>query len=191
MITVNKFEVSADRLSANLKITVGSGELVTSILLWTDATYKVQSQAINLSSLIVGTGIIEDITISASAAGVSSFDGIYFAQINNDNNSDAPGIVATLSLTRYYAVLAALLANVDLSCLNCNDNFQNALLLDMYVEAMKNSIKIGRFRDSIEFLKKINIFEEISCGECSNINPVVSTAGNIVSVGVVDCILDL
>lgn len=191
MITVNKFEVSADRLSANLKITVGSGELVTSILLWTDATYKVQSQAINLSSLIVGTGIIEDITISASAAGVSSFDGIYFAQINNDNNDDAPGMVATLSLTRYYAVLAALLANVDLSCLNCNDNFQNALLLDMYVEAMKNSIKIGRFRDSIEFLKKINIFEEISCGECSNINPVVSTAGNIVSVGVVDCILDL
>tara|TARA_B110000902_G_scaffold31636_1_gene33839 strand:- start:598 stop:1173 length:576 start_codon:yes stop_codon:yes gene_type:complete len=191
MITVNKFEVSADRLSMDLKVTVGSGELVTSILLWTDATYKVQSQAINLSSLIVGTGIIEDITISASAAGVSSFDGIYFAQINNDNNSDAPGMVATLSLTRYYAVLAALLANVDLSCLNCNDNFQNALLLDMYVEAMKNSIKIGRFRDSIEFLKKINIFEEISCGECSNINPVVSTAGNIVSVGVVDCILDL
>ena len=191
MITVNKFEVSADRLSLNLKITVGSGELVTSILFWTDATYKVQSQAIDLSSLIVGTGIIEDITISASDAVVSSFDGIYFAQINNDNNSDAPGIVATLSLTRYYAVLAALLANVDLSCLNCNDNFQNALLLDMYVEAMKNSIKIGRFRDSIEFLKKINIFEEISCGECSNINPVVSTAGNIVSVGVVDCILDL
>jgi len=191
MITVNKFEVSADRLSIDLKITVGSGELVTSILLWTDATYKVQSQAIDLSSLIVGTGTIEGITISASAAGVSSFDGIYFAQIENDNVTDAPGIVATLSLTRYYAVLAALLANVDLSCLNCNDNFQNALLLDMYVEAMKNSIKIGRFRDSIEFLKKINIFEEISCGECSNINPVVSTAGNIVSVGVVDCILDL
>ena len=191
MITVNKFEVSADRLSIDLKITVGSGELVTSILLWTDATYKVQSQAIDLSSLIVGTGTIEGITISASAAGVSSFDGIYFAQIENDNVTDAPGIVATLSLTRYYAVLAALLANVDLSCLNCNDNFQNALLLDMYVEAMKNSIKIGRFRDSIEFLKKINIFEEISCGECYNINPVVSTAGNIVSVGVVDCILDL
>ena len=191
MITVNKFEVSADRLSLDLKVTVGSGELVTSILLWTEDTYKVQSQAIDLSSLKAGTGVVEDITISASAVGVSSFDGIYFAQINNDNNDDAPGIVATLSLTRYYAVLAALLANVDLSCLNCNENFQNALLLDMYVEAMKNSIKIGRFRDAIEFLKKINIFEEISCGECSNINPVVSTAGNIVSVGVVDCILNL
>tara|TARA_R110002050_G_scaffold71231_4_gene153158 strand:- start:19867 stop:20442 length:576 start_codon:yes stop_codon:yes gene_type:complete len=191
MITVNKFEVSADRLSLALKVTVGSGELVSSILLWTDATYKVQSQATNLSSLIVGTGIIEEITISASDAGVSSFDGIYFLQIDNDNATDAPGMVATLSLTRYYAVLAALLANVDLSCLNCNNNFQNALLLDMYVEAMKNSIKIGRFGDSIQFLKKINIFEEISCGECSNINPVVSTAGNIVSVGVVDCILDL
>lgn len=191
MITVNKFEVSADRLSLALKVTVGSGELVSSILLWTESTYKVQSQATNLSSLITGTGNTEEITISASDANVSSFDGIYFLQINNDNSADAPGIVATLSLTRYYAVLAALLANVDLSCLNCNDNFQNALLLDMYVEAMKNSIKIGRFRDSIEFLKKINIFEEISCGECSNINPVVSTAGNIVSVGVVDCILDL
>lgn len=191
MITVNKFKVSADRLSLGLKVTVGSGELVTSLLLWTESTYKVQSQAIDLSSLIAGTGVVEEISISASDAGVTSFDGIYFLQIDNDNATDAPGIVATLSLTRYYAVLAALLANVDLSCLNCNDNFQNALLLDMYVEAMKNSIKIGRFRDAIEFLKKINIFEEISCGECSNINPVVSTAGNIVSVGVVDCILDL
>jgi len=191
MITVNKFEVSADRLSLALKVTVGTGELVTSLSLWTEGTYKVQSQAIDLTSLIVGTGIVEEITISASAAGVTSFDGIYFLEIENNNATDAPGIVATLSLTRYYAVMARLIANVDLSCLNCNDNFQNALLLDMYVEAMKNSIKIGRFRDSIEFLKKINIFEEISCGECSNINPVVSTAGNIVSVGVVDCLLDL
>ena len=191
MITVNKFEVSADRLSLSLKVTVGSGELVTSLSLWTESTYKVQSQAIDLSSLIAGTGTTEEITISASNAGVSSFDGIYFLEIGNDNATDAPGIVATLSLTRYYAVMAALVANVDLSCLNCNDNFQNALLLDMYVEAMKNSIKIGRFRDAIEFLKKINIFQEISCGECSDINPVVSTAGNIVSVGVVDCLLDL
>mgnify|MGYP001286775106 CR=1 FL=1 len=191
MITVNKFEVSADRLSLELKVTVGSGELVSSLSLWTENTYKVQSQAIDLSSLIVGTGITESITISASDAGVSSFDGIYFLEIDNDNSAEAPGIVATLSLTRYYAVMAALIANVDLSCLNCNDNFQNALLLDMYVEAMKNSIKIGRFRDAIEFLKKINIFQEISCGECSDINPVVSTAGNIVSVGVVDCLLDL
>tara|TARA_R110000868_G_scaffold7826_4_gene41228 strand:+ start:2768 stop:3343 length:576 start_codon:yes stop_codon:yes gene_type:complete len=191
MITVTKFEVSSDRLSMNLNVSVGVGETVTSITLWTDSTYKSNTASIDLSSLISGATNEEDITITASQMQETPLDGIYFCEIESSDVADVPGIVATLSLTRFYTVIAQLTANVDLSCLNCNPNFQNALLLDLYVQAMVNSIRLGRFQDAIQHLNKINIFNDYECAECAQISPVVSTAGNIVSVGVIDCTLNL
>ena len=96
--------------------------------------------------------------------------------------------MATVNLTQYYIIQAKLIANVDLSCLNCNTNFQNALLFDLYLEATKNSLILGRYQDAISNLSKLIITVETSdCDSCKNIEPVVSTAGNIVSVGVIDC----
>lgn len=190
MITVNRFEISTDRTTIDLEITVDSGQVVTDLKLWDETNYKVVSLAEDLNSLISGASNTETISISTSDAGVSSFDGIYILQIETDDAGDIPGLVATFSATRLYGVIAQLMANVDLSCLNCNDNFQNAALLDLYVQSVINAIRLGRFRDAIEFLKKINIFEEFECSECCDISPVVSTAGNIVSVGVIDCILN-
>lgn len=190
MIKVTQYKIANDRKSIQLDIEVDPGQVVNKIQLWNEGTYKSPTNVKDLTSLIVGAGNTESITISTTDAGVSEFNGIYIAQIESDDVADVPGIVGTTSLTRYYSVISQLLCNVDLSCLNCNPNFQNAALLDLYVESMKNSIILGRFRDAIETLKKINIFEEIDCAECSNINPVVSTAGNIVSIGVIDCVLE-
>lgn len=188
MITVNTFSISTDRTSIALEVTVDPGQVVNDLKLWTESTYKIESQAVDLNSLISGASNTESITINASdVPGVSTFDGIYFVQIESDDAGDIPGLVATFSATRLYGVIAQLMSGVDLSCLNCNPNFQNAALLSMYVESVINSIRLGRFRDAIEFFKKIVIFEEFECAECKNIAPVVSTAGNIVTVGVLDC----
>jgi hypothetical protein len=49
---------------------------------------------------------------------------------------------------------------------------------------------VGRFQDAINNLANLIITIDTSdCDECNNIDPVVSTAGNIVSVGVIDCLL--
>lgn len=189
MITIKKFQVSVDRKNIDVDIEVGEGFVVNDLKLWNEGTYKIITQAKDLNGKIAGVGNTESFTITLTDAGVLSFDGLYFLEIKTNDPSDAPGIVGTMSLTRYYGVITQLLANLDLSCLNCNDNFQNVLLLDAYVEAMKNGLRLGRFRDSINFLKKVNIFEEFQCAECSKINPTVSTAGNIVSIGVLDCFL--
>ena len=190
-ITINKFEVSTDRLSIDVIITVGSGDFVADIKFWDETTYKIASQAVDLNAKIAGTSEVETFTISNTEAGVTKFDGIYFLEIASDNVADVDGLVATTSLTRYYYTMSKLLANIDLSCLNCNANFQNALLLDLYIEGIKNSILLGRFRDAIELQTKINIYTENECPECSEINPVVSTAGNVVSIGVIGCQLSL
>ncbi len=190
-ITISRFAVSNSRLSMALDIEVGAGETVTDIKLWTDRTYKNFGEAVDCNVLLSGTSNTENIVISGNETGDQYQDGIYFVQITSSDSSDVPGMVATVSLTRYYGVTAQLLANINLSCINCNENFQNATLLDLYVQGMSNALKLGRFRDAILFYNKINIFTEATCAECEDIGPVVSSAGNIVSVGVVDCILDL
>lgn len=186
-ITVKTFNVSNDRKTINVDLEAGAGKIFTGFLLWDENTYKDPATAVDLSYKLAGANNIETFTITAEEAGLGSFEGIHIAEIVSDD-PDAI-VVATASLLKYYVVLASLLANIDLSCLSCNANFNNSLLLDMYIEAMKQALLLGRFQDAIGHLKKIKIFTEDVCGTCVDLVPVVSSAGNIVSIGIIDCIL--
>lgn len=187
-ITVKTFMVSNDLATISLDVEVTSGQTVTEILLWDQDTYRDPSTSKNLSSLLSGATNTETFNITANDASLANFSGIYFLQITTSEPEAI--IVATLNLTQYYIVQAKLIANIDLSCLNCNGNFQNALLFDMYLEATKQSLVLGRFQDAIDNLKKLIITVDTSnCDECNNIEALVSSAGNIVSVGVIDCLL--
>lgn len=187
-ISVTKFIVSNDLSALDLEVSVEAGQTVTSLLLWNEDTYRDPLTAIDLSSKVVGTGDTEVISISAEEAEVGRFDGMYFLLIKDSDENAV--VVATFNLTQYYIIQAKLIANIDLSCLNCNANFQNALLFDMYLEATKQALLLGRFQDAIDNLSKLIITIDTSdCDECNNIDPLVSTAGNIVSVGVLDCLL--
>lgn len=187
-ISVTKFIVSNDLSTLDLEVSVEAGQTVTSLLLWNEDTYRDPLTAIDLSSKVVGTGDTEVISISAEEAEVGRFDGMYFLLIKDSDENAV--VVATFNLTQYYIIQAKLIANIDLSCLNCNANFQNALLFDMYLEATKQALLLGRFQDAIDNLSKLIITIDTSdCDECNNIDPLVSTAGNIVSVGVLDCLL--
>ena len=186
-ITVTKFLVSNDLSKIDLEVSVDGGQTIDNIYLWTEETYKDPSSKIDLSSLLSGASS-EEISISSNDASISQFDGMYFLQI--ETSGDEAVVVATFNLTQYYITQAKLIANIDLSCLNCNANFQNALLFDLYLEATKQALLLGRFQDAIDNLEKLIITVDTSdCDECNDIEPLVSTAGNIVSVGVIDCLL--
>jgi len=187
-ISVIKFMVSNDLSTIDLKVEVTAGQTVTELLLWDEASYRDPSKSKDLTSLLSGSTNVEDFAISVSNAGVASFTGMYFAQITTSDSEAS--VVATFNLTQYYTVQAKLIANIDLSCLNCNANFQNALLFDMYLEATKQALILGRYQDAIDNLANLIITVDTSnCDECNNIAPIVSSAGSIVSVGVIDCLL--
>ena len=197
MITINKFKISNDRKSFDLKFDVDSSASASmrasKFTLYTEETYGTNN-GVDLTSLLSQSSTSEDLTITRSQAN-TSFDGLVILRIEQEvpssSTSYPSALIATFSLTRLYGVTAKLLSNVNLSCLNCNDNFQNALLLDLYIQGIVNALQLGRFQDAIGFIKKINIYEEFNCAECDQLMPVVSTASNIVSVGVLDCVLNL
>ena len=187
-ISVIKFMVSNDLSTIDLKVEVNAGQTVTELLLWDETSYRDPSKSVDLTSLLSGSTNVEDFAISISDAGVSSFTGMYFAQVTTSDSEAS--VVATFNLTQYYTVQAKLIANIDLSCLNCNANFQNALLFDMYLEATKQALILGRYQDAIDNLANLIITVDTSnCDDCNNIDPIVSSAGSIVSVGVIDCLL--
>ena len=187
-ISVTRFMVTNNLLSIDLDVEINSGQTVTKLLLWDQNTYRDPSKSVNLTSLLSGSTNTESIVISASNAGVTKFDGMYFLQIETSDSEAV--VVATFNMTQYYTVQAKLIANIDLSCLNCNTNFQNALLFDLYLEATKQALLLGRYQDAIENLAKLIITVDTSdCDACNDIEPLISTAGNIVSVGVIDCII--
>lgn len=191
-INVTKFMVSNDQRSIELDMNVDSGTF-TSIGLWNDQTYNNPENLEDFSSLLSGLSNTESIVLDPAAlAGTlnqaKDLTGIYFMRIVASNGDKI--IVATVNLTQWYIFQARLIANIDLSCLGCNSNFQNALLLDLYVEAVKSSLLIGRYHDAITHLRKLRLTTDTNdCDECNDIEPLISTAGNIVSVGVLDCVL--
>lgn len=187
-ISVTKFMVTNNLLAIDFDVEVSAGQTITKLILWNQTTYRDPSKAVNLTPLVSGTNNVESFQISAEDAAESKFDGMYFLQIET-SDSEAT-VVATFNMTQYYKVQAKLIANIDLSCLNCNTNFQNALLFDLYLEATKQSLLLGRYQDAIDNLANLIITVETSgCDECNDIEPLVSTAGNIVSVGVIDCLI--
>ena len=209
-INVTKFMISNDLRSIELDINCDAGATITSIALWNENTYNNPADDViqdfsehldgtsNVESIILGQSLLpSEASLPAAEANsiallgtlfVGDLTGMYFMRIISSNGDAIT--VATINLTQFYIVEAKLLANVDLSCLNCNTNFQNALLMDLYMEAIKSSLTIGRFKDAIQILKKLKITTETGdCAECLNIEPLISTAGNIVSVGVIDCTL--
>jgi hypothetical protein len=164
-ISVTKYMVKDDLSAIEFDVQVSAGQTVAKILLWNESTYKDPATAVNLTSLLDGSGNTESIEISAASVGASQLKGIYFLEITSSDSEAA--VVATFNMTRYYTIQAKLIASIDISCLNCNSNFQNALLFDMYLEATKQSLLLGRYRDAISNLEHMNTsIDYSSCDNC-------------------------
>lgn len=191
MITITKLSISNDLKTMSLDITVASGKLVTSLKLWTSSTFKDAAQEVDLTSKLAGTTNTESLTLTTSDIGGTNLSDLYFLEIGSNDVGDTNAVVAVINLRQFYGVVVALLFTVLPSCLNCNTNLQNALLLDLYMEAITRGLQVGRFQDAITFFNKINIVtNKVDCKDC--FNQVVTDPGDgWVSIGVLDCILDL
>lgn len=187
-ITIQTYSISNDLSEITLRLEMETGDYINRALLWTEKTYKNPSESIDILSFLKGDTNVEEVTIKArNIGGISVFDGIYFIELESED--DHAVIAAASDFTQYYKVAAQLLATLDMSCLSCNSDFQNALLLDLYIQATINSLLLGRYQDAIEHLAKIIIVKEDydECEDCNQIEASVSTADNIVSVGIIDC----
>lgn len=174
MAYISIFKVSQDGKELQLTMQPTSGETFSSLLLWTQDTYKDYSQAIDLTSLISTTSTVsQSIVIADSDIGESFLAGIYFVEITD--TSDPAGLCDSCSnvelgvatdLARFSYCLAQYLCDIDLSCANCSPNLSTALTMKMYIDSLRDSLQLGNFITAIDFWVNLDRFCDGECVEC-------------------------
>lgn len=163
---ITSFQISTDRTVINLTIT--DAATVTSLLFWTDVTYRNYSEAIDLSSKLTGA-VTENIVITLADLSLSYFDGVYFIEAEDPDELSS---AITADLTRYKECILGKVLN-SINCEDCLDTISNsALNAQVLLYSLETAIE-NSFIDEISLilttLKKYCSDTCKSCGEYKNI----------------------
>ena len=172
MAYISLFKVDQDGQNLTLTIQAAAGAQLTSLLLWTQSTYKDYSSAVNFTSLLNGASS-QTIIISTSLLGENFLSGIYFIEVTDDSTPSSSCSTCTntelgvaTDFSRFSYCLANYLAEVDMNCANCDNNLSTALTMKMYIDGVRDSLQLGNFTTAISFWAQLNRFCSGSCTEC-------------------------
>lgn len=183
MIVIKTLQVSSDRSQIDVAVQTSIGDVIQSVNLWTDATFKDASQAISFNNKLTGSSNIESFTIQASELGVTTLDGIYFIEFTTTNNSlpeactecdDLTALGVTADLGYFQECLLDKILKLEYHMCDSSDN----ILLDkifnikMLIESLCISIKFGYYQNAIDSLNSLRALCDTSkkCSQCKNLH---------------------
>jgi hypothetical protein len=147
MITVNRFQVSGDMKSLFIKVSAIVGRRIDSFTIHTESTYG--DIGIDFTDKLLQIGETETITLVPLDLDLDTFSGVYFATFETTEIGVEPLTVAACNVTQFYYNINDLISKVDGECPSCNDNLQNALILDLYLEGLKNALVTSKYTNAI------------------------------------------
>jgi len=161
------FSLSTDKTKLNLVLS--DAATATTLKVWTDATYKDYSEAIDLSTLL-NNAASQSIEITPTDLNIPYLDGIYFVEVED------PAIVlnqVAANLTRYKECILNKLREVSV-CLDCPGDKTSLALINLQGILYGLEIAIDQgFIDEITLkfnaIKKYCSDDCKSCGDKSNI----------------------
>ena len=163
---ITKFEISQDRLQINLEII--DAATITSLVFWTDVTFRNYSQSIDLSSKLTGSST-ENITITLGDISLPYFDGIYFIEAEGP---DELSLSISSDLTKYKECILSKLMTA-ISCDDCLKtqlpSITNAQTLLVSLGTAIESAFIDEISLLFTALKKYCSDDCKTCGEFKNI----------------------
>lgn len=189
MITVRIFQVSQDLTKLSVSLETTTGNTINDIKLWTEGTFKDYGSAVSLNSKLTGTSNVEVFDIVPSDLGVSQLNGIYFAEISSTGSSTSgctncegnPTLAVSVNFYQFYYCINTILCNLVPDCTDCDYNLTNALSADLYLEAMKSALIIGRFNDAILHYNALRKICTTGCDACDT-----SSLSGPIGFGVLD-----
>lgn len=155
---ITTFTIASDKTKMNLTITDAAS--VISLRLWTNKTYKDFTKLIDLSSKLTSS-TIENIEITPADLGVSYFDGIYYIEAEDP---DETSIEYTQELSKYKECI--LLRSLKLTtCTDCL-NEKDTILLNL--STLYKSLIFALERRMINQMQLfISTLDKFCPGKCS------------------------
>lgn len=160
---ITSFKLSADKTTMNVTITDAAS--LTSLLLWTDNTYKDFTKAKDLSSKLTGSAT-ETITISPSDIGETFFDGLYYLESKDANQIS---IAALAELRKYKECVVKKVLALD-PCEDCDRDLQEILNIDVTIKALEYATQFLAASAMQTMIKLLDKYCEGSCDTCGKRN---------------------
>lgn len=185
MITINNFEIinSGQQLAIDVETDIGYN--ITSILLWNIDTFKDYTLATNLNYKLEQVNNREVFIVSANELGITSFEDIYFIEIESDAPSEEcstcliPALGITYNILPYYQCMLNQLLKAEITdCVTCNDLQSKNLLItiNLLIDSIVKSLDLGYYLQAIDNIKRLKVLcglenctgcKPVSCNTCS------------------------
>lgn len=186
MIIINTVNISEGGLKLNVNVSTGIGFNITSVLLWTDETFKDYSKAKNLDFKLEQVNNSEIFIIEPEEVNLTKFDGIYFLEFKTDEPDPGecetcPGtaLAVVTNLDQYYRCMSEFILKSDICNTNlfsrevCDDGPVNkAITVNLLIEAINQSLELGQLIEAIDMLKNIKKL----CNKCTNCKSIIKTS---------------
>lgn len=198
MIIINILQVDPTRGRINVSVETSTGNTITGVNLWTEATFKDYTQARSFNSKLQGTSNKEVFTIESSELGTTSLDGIYFLEFTSSNvnppaNSctDCDNIILLGVTTDLGYFQECLLDNVlevqyETSDVVNNNQLNEIFNIRMMIDAICTSIKFGYYQAAIDVLSSLQKLcrERRNCSQCNRLDtPIFKSGLNFAVIG--------
>ena len=178
MISINTLQISSDKKSLVVSISTETGFVFTALNLWTEDTYKDSTKSINLSALLDSNTNDENFVITADNLSIPNFDGLYFIEFGDSNDTLQIGAVAELSTYKKCLLdntLSILSSNTNIfTGEGCNNSeFNKLIYTHSILNGLQSSIISGYYGEAIDFINALKKFCN-KCSNCGQLNSILS-----------------
>jgi hypothetical protein len=190
MVIINQLNI--DVLAENIVVDVATtpGNVFTSILIWTSDTFQVLSEAIDVSSYIVGTDETEAFSIPASALGLTKLSGLFFIEFTTDEEVEecCPDTNKRLAIVsnfiKYHECILNNLLSAEIDdcglkcggCDDCEDCSNKIVSTNLYLQGLYIAIQQGFYQEAIDIIKILDELCEV-CHSCPDYGNAILLAG--------------
>lgn len=194
MIIINQLNI--DALAENIVVDVATtvGNVFTSILIWTSDTFQNPSDAIDVSSYIVGIDETETISIPASALGTVKITGLYYIEFMTDEVPEegacCQDINVRLALVsnfiKYHECVLNKLLTAEIddcgirsnACEDCQDcpGCNNVMSVQAYLDTLYIALRQGFYTEANDIIKILDTLCQV-CSSCPDLGNSILLAG--------------
>jgi len=179
MIKINNFKINSDASEINISLEADENETVTKVLLWSNKTFQDYSLAIDLTSELEGTSNIEEFVVTANKAGVNSFTGIFFLEVETSNQDcEGCGLIGiAANLIKYNECLLDKVLNYSVCdiTIDCRDN-NDIINISVLLDAISICLQSSYYNEAIDIIDSLDKLCP-TCSSCKTLTTYCAGAG--------------
>lgn len=171
MVTINNFEVMADRKIA-ISVKTDIGQTIERITIWSMYDYKDYNKAVDISSKLLKINNTESIILDKNEFPINTTTELLFMEVQSSEEGCNGANAVTYNLSNFRKCLLDYIFkeyDVDSNCISCGDSpkSQMSVTVSLMMDSVEKSLELGMYGQAIDLIEKLRkLCKSENCG-CS------------------------